>query len=356
MSTGEAKAFLERLDDAARNLMLSVARAVSFTRGARLVRAGELSLGAYTLREGAAEANVVLPGGDRLTVAKLGPGSLFGEMALIERGTNTATVVASSNVDGWFFDRDDFRALVAQRSPEAQRVQHLLTLVLAEKLRAMNTKVLEVAAPEDKPARKADGADPLAEVKRLRKSAFDFRPFLPALPVFEGFDADEIDEVLDASRLLELPRGHGVFAIGQPSDAAFVVLRGAVEIVSREAKRERRMAVLGPGQIFGFMSLLERGAHGFAAAVREEALLLEFPRAGFEALYYGGGAVSNALHRALQRSLLVSLAQTNRHLTRLISLARLRGANRVGDKLETALGEQIVAAPEAAPATPARAA
>jgi hypothetical protein len=48
----------------------------------------------------------------------------------------------------------------------------------------------------------------------------------------------------------------------------------------------------------------------------------------------------------IQRSLLSSLAQTNRHLTRLISLARLRGADREGEALEKALGGQIVASPD----------
>jgi hypothetical protein len=31
------------------------------------------------------------------------------------------------------------------------------------------------------------------------------------------------------------------------------------------------MAVLGPGQIFGFMSLLDGGAHGSAASARQRA-------------------------------------------------------------------------------------
>ncbi|MDH3318608.1 MAG: cyclic nucleotide-binding domain-containing protein [Betaproteobacteria bacterium] len=354
MRAGDApKAFLERLDDAARNALLAVARAVSFRRGACLVRAGETTRGAYILREGQAEASVVLPGGEKLVVAKLGPGNLFGETALFERGTATATVAASTNVDGWFLDRDDFRALAAQRSPEARSLQHALTLILMEKLRAMNSRVLEAATPGDRPAGQAGAGDPLAEVKRVRKTAFDFKPFLPLLPVFEGFDEGEVAEVMDASRLLELPQGHGIFASGQPSTAAFVVLRGAVEVYAGVAKRERRMAVLGPGQIFGFMSLLQGGTHGSAASARESSILLEIPSKAFEALYGGDTALSTALHQAIQRSLLASLAQTNRHLTRLISLARLRGAHREGDKLETALGGQIVAAPAPASSVPA---
>jgi CRP-like cAMP-binding protein len=346
MPTGGAqRPFLERLDDAARNLLLSVARPVSYTRGARIVRQGEATRGAYVLREGVAEASVTLPGGDRLTVAKLASGNLLGEMALFERGTCTATVIAATSVDGWFIDRDEFRALAAQRSPEALRVQHELTLLLAEKLRALNARVLEVPAPEDRPPAKGAGKDPLEGVKRARKCAFDPKPFLPLLPVFEAFDEQEIAEVLDVSRFLELPAGHGVFTIGQPSAAAYAVLRGAVAITARHEKRERRMAVLGPGQLFGYMSLLAGGVHGSAAAVREDALLLEMPRAGFEALYFGDTRVTTALHHAIQRSLMASIAQTNRHLTRLISLARLRGANRTGDRLETAQGGQIVAAP-----------
>src|SRR5205085_9656349 len=106
---------------------------------------------------------------------------VFGEMALIERGTCTATVTATANLSGWFIERDDFRALVAQRVAGALRVQHTLTLVLSDKLRSLNAKVLEVPTTEDKPAgneeNRANGADPLAGVQRLKKASFDFKPF-----------------------------------------------------------------------------------------------------------------------------------------------------------------------------------
>ena len=61
---------------------------------------------------------------------------------------------------------------------------------------------------------------------------------------------------------------------------------------------------------------------------------------------FGASAASTKLHRAIQKSLLSSLGQTNRHLTRLISLARLRGADQEGKELEKAYGGQIVAAAE----------
>lgn len=335
--------FLERLDSEARNLLLAVARPISHAKGDRLVRYGDPSRGAYLLKEGAAEATVLLPGGEKLTVAKLEAGSVFGEMALVERGTCTATVTASEKLDGWFIDRDDFRSLVAQRVPAALRVQHAVTLVLSDKLRALNAKVLEVPAPEDKPKEKGSGqiSDPLAKVRRLKQASFDFKPFLPHLPIFEGFDAAEIAEIVDVANILELPRGQKIFAAGQPSSACFIVVRGAVKIRAQHEKRERRMAVLGPGQLLGYMSALEENVHGSDAIVREQALLLEIPAKEFESLYFGASPASTKLHRVIQKSLLSSLGQTNRHLTRLISQARLRGAEKEGDELAKAYSGQV---------------
>jgi CRP-like cAMP-binding protein len=122
-----------------------------------------------------------------------------------------------------------------------------------------------------------------------------------------------------------------------------------VEICAQHEKRERRIAVLGPGQLLGYMSALEKSVHGSDAVVREQALLLEIPGKEFEKLYFGASPASTKLHRVIQRSLLSSLGQTNRHLTRLISQARLRGADKEGDALESALGSQIVSAASPGP-------
>ena len=101
---------------------------------------------------------------------------------------------------------------------------------------------------------------------------------------------------------------------------------------------------LGPGQLLGYMSALEKGVHGADAVVREQALLLEIPNPEFDKLYFGASPASTKLQRVIQKSLLASLGQTNRHLTRLINLARLRGAEKEGDALEAARGGQIVSA------------
>jgi len=312
---------------------------VSFPGGARLVRQGETSRGAFLIRTGEVEAQVALPGGGVLTVAELGEGDMFGEMALIERGVCSASVIARSAVEGWFVARDDFRAFVASRDPAALEVQREITRVLADKLRALNDKVRDHPAEEDRPARAAPpAADPLAGMARDGKPSFDWRRFLPLLPVFERFDAYEVEQLLSISNALELPRGSWLFGTGSAANACFLVVRGAVEVISKLQDLERRVALAGPGELVGYLAVLEGAPHGAAARVRENTCLLEFPARQFLAQYERNSSLQHAIHQSLLRS----LARTNTQLTRLISHARLTSSTRAALELEKALHAQVV--------------
>jgi CRP-like cAMP-binding protein len=337
----DAPSFLESLDAEARAQLLSVARPVHFDRGAMLARHGEPARGAFVLREGAVEAVVTLPGGESLTVAQLGAGDVFGEMALLELGACTATIRATSGVEGWFIAHEDFRAIVSQRQPAAIRLQHAITAILAGKLAAVNARLLASPADEDRPARPPLPRDPLEGVARLARAPFDAGPILPRLPAFERFSAEEIEELVADARYLDLPRGHGVFRAGDEAFAAFVVVRGAVEIVAARTSRERRVAVLGPGQLVGYMSVLRQARHSTSGYAREAAVLMEFPAAAFSERYFGGSRTSSLLRSAVQSSLLGAMARTNRSLTRLISQAKLEASHRTEKQLEAAYHGQL---------------
>ncbi len=320
--------------------LLSIARPLAFARGERLVRQGEPTRGAYLVRKGRVEARVALPGGDSLPVATLGAGELFGEMALLERGICSASVLAVTDVEAAFVERDDFRALVASRDPTALGVQRALTQLLATKLRALNAKVREHPADEDRPSR--DEPPRRIDLSRAPSPAFEWRAFLPLLPFFEGFDAYEIEEIAAIGRAIELPRGTWLFAPGERAESCFVVVRGAVEVVSRLGELERRVALAGPGELVGYLAVLHGASHAAGARVREKAALLEFPAAQFLALYGASSGAAVRLQRAIHASLLRSIARTNTQLTRLISAARLRGSHAEGRAREAARGSQIV--------------
>ena len=317
--------------------LLSIARALRFEKGARLVRQGEASRGAFVLRSGRAAAEVALPGGGMLTVAEFAEGDVFGEMALIERGVCSASVSALTDVEASFIEREDFRALVASRDAAALEVQRGLTKVLATKLRTLNAAVRGHASAEDRPAQIIPNIVSLGG----KPPSFNWRAFLPLLRFFEGLDGDEIDEVVAAARAIELERAAWLFAAGQPATSCFVVVRGAVEVLARHGELQRRVAVAGPGELVGYLAALDGVPHAASARVRERATLLELPADRFAALYGGSSSTSVRLQHAIHASLLRSLARTNTLLTRLISHARLTEASRQAADLESALHGQL---------------
>jgi CRP-like cAMP-binding protein len=332
--------FLESLSPEARELLFAAARPVSFLKGATLVRHGDPARGAFVLREGEAEARVPAPGGECIVVARLAAGDIFGEMALVEAGTCTATVVATAHVDGWFLAFEDFRAVVSQRHPASRELQHAVTLVLAERLRAVNARLAAIASAEDRPARPVP-AQPQAGIDHPRRASFDLGSFLPRLAFFERFPAEEIDEVAASARIVEVARGAMLYSPGSDAGAVYVVARGAVEVVHPVDGHERRVAVLGPGKLLGFMGVLLGTPHGTTAWAREASTLLEIPAAGFRALYFGEGPCASRLRGAVQRSLLESLGRTNRSLTRLAAHARLAARSREAEQIEAAGAAQL---------------
>lgn len=319
--------------------LLSIARAVSYAQGERLLRQGEASRGAFLIGKGEVEARVALPGGGMLAVARLGEGEMFGETALLERGVCSASVFAHTRVEGWFVDRADFRAMAAGRDAAALQVQRSITRALIGRLRALNARLLEHPGQ----AEKAAAPLPMRPAKETAPS-FDWRAFLPVLPFFEGFDLREIEELASAGRAYELARGAVLFEAGDPAEACFIVVRGALEVTARAGNVRRRIAVCGPGELVGYHSVLEGVRHSAGARVREAACLLELSAKAFRGLHEGASGTSVRLQQAIHRSLLRALARANTQLTRLITAAKLRGARSEGRALEAAYSSQIVAA------------
>jgi CRP-like cAMP-binding protein len=141
--------------------------------------------------------------------------------------------------------------------------------------------------------------------------------------------------------VLELPRGAWAFVAGRPADSCFLVVRGALEVFTRNGVLERRVAIAGPGELVGFMAVINAAPRANNARAREACCLLEIPRAAFLEIYDGGSGTTVSLQHAIHRSLMRSIARTNTQLTRLISHVRLTKVGNKASELEAALHGQL---------------
>ena len=90
--------------------------------GAMLTDQGDTGLDCFVIVEGDAS---VYAGG--MHIASLGPGSMLGEMALVDHRPRNATVLADSDMRLLRFDAKHFRQLLDEMPKASERVMNLLT-------------------------------------------------------------------------------------------------------------------------------------------------------------------------------------------------------------------------------------
>jgi CRP/FNR family transcriptional regulator, cyclic AMP receptor protein len=338
---GEIPLFAGLEDDGLESIA-RIFQPVSFPATAHLVRQGQPADGAYIIESGAADVITALPGGGEMTIAALGPGSVLGEMALLESGIRSATVIARAPVAGYFIERDGFRMLLLQRNRAAFTLQNRIALMLCRRLRELNAKVVasdsidKTAPPVQVQARQHIGP-------ARGSGSFDWRAFLPVLPLFRRYSAADLDAFAATVGVMELARAQLLFRQGDDSGACYVVVRGAIEITGARNGQRHRIGILGPGRLCGILAAIEAQPHSMSAAARESALLLEIGKATFGRLFEGDDRMAARFQEVINRELLQALARTNNHLTRLVSQARIRGGrqeNKHAEDLQCALGGQ----------------
>ncbi|GAC1543887.1 MAG: hypothetical protein NVS3B12_32500 [Acidimicrobiales bacterium] len=110
--------------------VVSVAREVRVPSGSVILAQGSVGDRFFVLAEGLAHVHV-----DGHPVASVGPGALFGEMALIEQAPRAASVIAELPCRLLEFSGEDFPALRAIPSVSDKVLQQM-----SQRLRAANAR------------------------------------------------------------------------------------------------------------------------------------------------------------------------------------------------------------------------
>lgn len=134
-------------------------------------------------------------------------------------------------------------------------------------------------------------------------------------PLFAPLD-DEAAEALHANMSrAELARGEVLFHEGDPGDRLYVIVEGKVKLGRTSGDgRENLLAVLGPGEMFGELSLFDPGPRNATATAVSDTVLIGLGTDDLVTWLTGRPDVSRQLLRALARR----LRRTNENLADLV--------------------------------------
>jgi len=134
-------ALFSGLSDRGLEEIAGVIRRVSFESGDMIFAEGDAGDALYLVERGRVRISKVLSGIGEEALAILGPGSVFGEMAVLDGGKRSANATAQEDVELLALDRDRFNALLLKDRDLAYQVLSVIVQTLAARLREMNDKV-----------------------------------------------------------------------------------------------------------------------------------------------------------------------------------------------------------------------
>ncbi|MED5463739.1 MAG: cyclic nucleotide-binding domain-containing protein [Myxococcota bacterium] len=109
--------------------------------GKLICRRGDLADCAFIVMIGELVANLQMPTGSKQEVARYLPGTMVGEICLIEEGRRSMEIEAATSAEILVIRKERFDALRAADNSAAYKLIHSITLTLCDRLRANNLRV-----------------------------------------------------------------------------------------------------------------------------------------------------------------------------------------------------------------------
>ena len=139
---------------------------------------------------------------------------------------------------------------------------------------------------------------------------------LRRVDLFSGLKTEALARISKVATEETHALGTKIFQHGDAGDKLYLILEGRVRI-SRDVPGmgEEALAVLGPGQVFGEMALLDESPRSADARVHERCRVLAIPKDGFDDLLFMHKDLAYEVLWSMVRMLIARLRETTDKLT-----------------------------------------
>lgn len=233
----------------------------------------------YIIQSGAVEISQKKDGKD-VVIALLEKGALFGELALLQKGPRSATAKAAGQT----------RLLALTSTSLLERVRqdpgvalHLLKGLTSKIFRAdqrLRQIVEEDEEIREALAEQAEGAPATATAPP--SPAAQQAATSPAQPAAADVPFAELAKAWAVAENAQWHEpGQQIFKAGEPADAMYIILEGAVEITQGEGPDKKVLTNLGGGSFFGELAIIADSPRSATATTVARTQLMAISRDEF---------------------------------------------------------------------------
>ncbi|MCP4717386.1 MAG: Crp/Fnr family transcriptional regulator [Deltaproteobacteria bacterium] len=136
------------------------------------------------------------------------------------------------------------------------------------------------------------------------------------IPLFTGLSDQELDSLVKVAIKKTFPKSTVLCNEGDQSNSLYVICSGKVKVTKNdEDGKEVILAMLGPGEYFGEMSLLDSEPRSASVTTKEQTEIMLFSRDDFMRIFSSNPVASNLL-----KGLLTRLREANKKIESLALL------------------------------------
>ena len=127
---------------------------------------------------------------------------------------------------------------------------------------------------------------------------------LHSVPLFAGLDEQQLAVLARAIVRKSAGRNAKIIGAGDPTDSLYIVISGRLKVqMSDEQGREVILSILGPGEFFGEMGLLDDSPRSASVVSLEACELLTISKTDFKRSLAGNSELSLTVMRGLVKRL-----------------------------------------------------
>jgi CRP/FNR family cyclic AMP-dependent transcriptional regulator len=127
---------------------------------------------------------------------------------------------------------------------------------------------------------------------------------LKAVPLFASFPDDQLRVLVTMVTRRSAPRGSTIMAAGDPTDSLYIVISGRLKVMMGDADgKEVILTILGPGEFFGEMGLIDDEPRSASVVAIEPCELLSIAKRDFKKCLSDNFEMTMAVMRGLVRRL-----------------------------------------------------
>lgn len=203
-------------------------RVETYRAGNAIVQQGEPGDSCYVLRTGECAVILEEASGEKREFARLHPGHLFGEIALLTSEPRQASVVVTADCEVIAIDRASFMELVEKGGHDAENIIENVRIHL----------------------------------------------FLKGIELLRGVSATGMAELMKSFTMVKKTAGEDVIRAGDVGDTMYVIYKGTCDVIGGEGTA---VAELQDGDYFGEIALVTGSKRSATVRARVDSVLVELP-------------------------------------------------------------------------------